>query len=108
MTDCSSGTKKLTLSEVLDKVLESDEEEDLSDITESEDEIGDYEDDDGNEQLFFPSNTQIRYFPDTVERIKAFDTGNKNESDDDISVYMTLHGQESLATIPLILCFHLH
>ena len=48
MTDCSSGTKKLTLSEVLDRVLESDEEEDLSDSTEPEDEIGDSEDDDGN------------------------------------------------------------
>ena len=51
--------KKLTLSEVLDRVLESDEEVDLSDITESEDEIRDYEDDDANHYLF---NLMFRYF----------------------------------------------
>ena len=54
MAGCSSGTKKLTLSKVLDRVLESYEEEDLSDITESEEEIVDHVDDDGNQQLFVP------------------------------------------------------
>ena len=79
MSGCSSVTKKPTLSEVFDWVLESDEEEDLSDITESEDEIGDYEDDDNNQQLLVPSNVQIREFPDVVERITLFDTKNENE-----------------------------
>ena len=31
----------------------------------------------------FHSNVQIRYFPDTVERITAFDTDSEKESDDD-------------------------
>ena len=79
MSGCSSVAKKPTLSEVFDWVLESDEEEDLSDITESEDEIGDYEDDDNNQQLLVPSNVQIREFPDVVERITLFDTKNENE-----------------------------
>ena len=79
MSGCSSVTKKPTLSEVFDWVLESDEEEDLSAITESEDEIGDYEDDDNNQQLLVPSNVQIREFPDVVERITLFDTKNENE-----------------------------
>ena len=79
MSGCSSVTKKPTLSEVFDWVLESDDEEDLSDITESEDEIGDYEDDDNNQQLLVPSNVQIREFPDVVERITLFDTKNENE-----------------------------
>ena len=81
MAGCSSGTKNLE--EGLDNVLESDEEEDLSNITEPEDEIGGYEDDDGNQQLFVPFNVQIRCFPDAVERITAFDSDNENESDDD-------------------------
>ena len=79
MSGCSSVTKKPTLSEVFDWVLESDEEEDLSAITESEHEIGDYEDDDNNQQLLVPSNVQIREFPDVVERITLFDTKNENE-----------------------------
>ena len=79
MSGCSSVTKKPTLSEVFDWVLESDEEEDLSAITESEDEIGDYEDDDNNQQLLVPSNVQIREFPNVVERITLFDTKNENE-----------------------------
>ena len=82
-----SGTKKLTLSEVLDSFLVSDEERDLSGITESEDETRDYEDDDANQQLFVRSNVQIfsdiRYFPGAFQRITAFDTDNENESDDD-------------------------
>lgn len=87
MAGYSSGTKKLTLSEVLDSFLVSDEERDLSGITESEDETRDYEDDDANQQLFVRSNVQIlsdiRYFPGAFQRITAFDTDNENESDDD-------------------------
>ena len=67
------------MSEVFDWVLERYEEEYLSDITESEDEIGDYEDDDNNQQLSVPSIVQIREFPDLVERITLFDTKNENE-----------------------------
>ena len=67
------------MSEVFDWVLESYEEEYLSDITESEDEIRDYEDDDNNQQLSVPSIVQIREFPDLVERITLFDTKNENE-----------------------------
>lgn len=91
MAGYSSGTKKLTLSEVLDSFLVSDEERDLSGITESEDETRDYEDDDANQQLFVRSNVQIfsdiRYFPGAFQRITAFDTDNENESDKSVYVF---------------------
>ena len=50
-------------------VLESDDDESLSEFIESESKIGDSEDEDGNQLFFVPAITNIRLssFPDPVD-----------------------------------------
>ena len=47
--------KTLSLEKVVHGVLESDEDESLSEFIESESELGDFEDEDGNQLFFIPA-----------------------------------------------------
>ena len=55
-------------------VLESDDDESLSEFIESESKIGDSEDEDGNQLFFVPAitNVQLSSFPDPVDRVVVF------------------------------------
>ena len=60
------------MEEIVHGVLESDEDESLSEFIESESEIGDFEDEDGNE-LFVPAtNVRLSSFPDPVDQAVVF------------------------------------
>ena len=61
--------KTLSLEEMVHGVLESDDDESLSEFIESESEIGDCEDEDGNQLfLFLPSQT-FDYLPSLLQLI---------------------------------------
>ena len=53
MEASASTTKSLPLEEVIVGVLESDNEHNLSSFEEPKEEVGDFEDEDGNQKLFF-------------------------------------------------------
>ena len=61
MADCSSKHKKLSLDEVIAEVLQSDEEQELSEFEECIIEIRDFEDEEGNEQLLVMPQIQITF-----------------------------------------------
>ena len=61
MADCSSKHKKLSLDEVIAEVLQSDEEQELSEFEECIIEIRDFEDEEGNEHLLVMSQIQITF-----------------------------------------------
>ena len=61
MADCSSKHKKLSLDEVIAEVLQSDEEQELSEFEECIIEIRDFEDEERNEQLLVMSQIQITF-----------------------------------------------
>lgn len=61
MADCSSKRKKSSLDEVIAGVSQSDEEQELSDIEESESEMGDFEDEEWNQQLLVTSQIPITF-----------------------------------------------
>ena len=63
MADYSSKYKKLSLDEVIAEVLQSDEEQELSEFEECIIEIRDFEDEEGNEQLLVMSQIQITFVP---------------------------------------------
>ena len=79
MADCSSKRKKYH--EVIAGVLQSDEEQELSDFEESESEIGDSEDEEGNQQLLVTSQIPIN-FVHPVDRETLLDD---DDDDDDKS-----------------------
>ena len=82
--------KILSLEEVVQTVLESDENESLSEFIVLESEIGDCEDEDGNQFSFETTITNIRLssIPESVDRAVVF----KDKKD-------ILHVHENLVTI---------
>ena len=79
MADCSSKRKKYH--EVIAGVLQSDEEQELSDFEESESEIGDSEDEEGNQQLLVTSQIPIN-FVHPVDRETLLDDDDDDDDDD--------------------------
>ena len=71
-------------------VVESDEDESLSEFIESESEIGDCEDEDGNQLFFVPAITNVRLssIPDPVDLAVVF------QDEEDI-----LHVHENLVSM---------
>ena len=61
MADCSSKHKNLSLDEVIAEVLQSDEEQELSEFEECIIEIRDFEGEEGNEHLLVMSQIQITF-----------------------------------------------
>ena len=61
MADCSSKHKKLSLDEVIAEVLQSDEEQELSEFEECIIEIRDFEGEEGSEHLLVMSQIQITF-----------------------------------------------
>ena len=68
--------------EVIAGVLQSDEEQELSDFEESESEIGDSEDEEGNQQLLVTSQIPIN-FVHPVDRETLLDDDDDDDDDDD-------------------------
>ena len=66
--------KTLSMEEMVHGVLESDDDESLSEFIESESKIGDSEDEDGNQLFFVPAITNVRLssFPDPVDQAIMF------------------------------------
>ena len=68
MVASASGAKNLPLKEAIAQVLESYNEDGVSFFEVSEEEISDFEDEHGNQQLFFPSNIPT-FFLDPVDAL---------------------------------------
>ena len=68
MTVSASGAKSLSLKEAIAEVLESDNEDGVSFFEVSEEEIREFEDEHGNQQLFFLSNIPT-FFQDPVDAL---------------------------------------